>query len=84
MLIGRKEVQELKGGVEGSTLWILTDITKNGDRVTVLQRVTVRRGQNLHEMESVSQGSRYNYDQEGGRWYNLMAWGSKLGFPREE
>lgn len=84
MLIGREEVQELKGGVEGSTVWILIDIPKNGDRVTVLQRVTVRGGQNLHEMESVIQRSTYNYDQEGGRWYNLMAWASKLGFPKEE
>lgn len=44
MLIGGEEVQELKGGVEGSTVWILTGITKNGDGVMVLQTVTVRGG----------------------------------------
>lgn len=36
-LIGREEVQELKGGIEGSTVWVLTEITENGDGVMVLE-----------------------------------------------
>lgn len=41
-LIGREEVQELKGGIEGSTVWVLTEITENGDRVMVLENHSER------------------------------------------
>lgn len=44
MPIGGEEVQKLKGGVEGSSVWILIDITRNSDREMVLQTATVRAG----------------------------------------
>lgn len=56
---------------------ILTDITRNGDEQW--REVTV----SSEEAES-SPGSRGNYNQEGGGWYNLMSCASKLSCTREE
>lgn len=60
MPTGGEEVQELKGGVEGSTVWILIDVTRNSDREMGPQTATVRGSQHFHETESVIRGSRCN------------------------
>ena len=83
MITGGEEVLELKGeGIEALAKWILTDITKNAE--LWCWNVTVRGGQNCHKMESVILGSRDNYNHQGGRWYKLMAWASKLAASGEE